>query len=211
MKYHDRMEIDFVKCESERPRSETCGAKSETRRSASFPSNHHSGMSQPKRQSAAERAANDPLLATVRKQEGHVKSISILKLKGCKFLPPSYVVRQGFAQAFASTSQKWLWRYTHHFIAWPLNVGEVHGPFAFINIGASRHFLGQPPCCVWRKTLYSLLGQAELAGMSPSGLFNRLEICLQPFHPAQDLNAARTQLRNSSLLFLQIMPHILQD
>lgn len=33
------MEIDFVKCESERPRSETCGAKSEAGRSASFPSN----------------------------------------------------------------------------------------------------------------------------------------------------------------------------
>lgn len=211
MKYHDRMEIDFVKCESERPRSETCGAKSETRHSASFPSNYHPGMSQHKRQSAAKRAANNLLLTMGRKQEGHVKSVCILKLKSSKFLPPHYTVHQGFTQAFANATQtvSEIFPSFYYLIS---HIGKIFGPFDLIITGASSHFLGQSPCYVYRKTLHRLLGQTELmACTSLSSLSNWLEICLKPCHPAQDVNAARTQLRNSSLLFLHIWPHTLQN
>jgi len=122
------MKIDFVKCESERPRSETCGAKSETQCSVSFPSNHRPGTSRPKQQSAAKRTANSQLLATASKQEDHVQSVFILKLEGFKFLPPRYFVRQGFAQASARSNRKQLQRYTCHFITWSPTMGRCLDP-----------------------------------------------------------------------------------
>lgn len=148
------------------------------------------GMSQPKRQNAAKRAANNPLLAKVRKQEGRVKTVFILKLEGCKFLPPHYIVQQGFAQAFASTSHKWLWRYTCHFIIWSPMLRKCSDPLLQPTQEFPATSWGSHRACVCRKMLHSLLGQAELARMSSSSLFNWLEICLQPFHPAQNLNAA---------------------
>ena len=42
--------------------------------------------------------------------------------------------------------------------------------------------------------------------MTSDGLSSQSNICLQLFQPVQDLNTARTELRNSSLLFLQITP-----
>lgn len=143
------MEIDFVKCESERPRSETCGAKSETRRSASFPSNHRPGMLQPKRQSAAKRAANNQFLATVSKHEGHAKRVFIPKLKGRTFLPPLlHLYGEASLKPLQALVTKASETYLpfYHLIS---HVGEVLGPFALINTGASSRFMGQPPCSVY--------------------------------------------------------------
>lgn len=86
------MEIDFIKCESELQHSETCGVKSKTYRTASFPSNHRRGMSQPTQHVVAKRSANNMLLTKENKQEGHGRRVFTLKWKSCKFLPPQLIV-----------------------------------------------------------------------------------------------------------------------
>lgn len=123
------MEIDFVKCESELQRSETCGVKSKTYRAASFPSNHRRGMSQPKRQITAKRAANNVLLTERSKQDGHTEHVFTLEWKSCTFLPLRYVVRQGFAQPFASASRELVRRPTGHFFSFSLVSGMRLAPW----------------------------------------------------------------------------------
>lgn len=96
------MEIDFIKCESELQRSATCGVKSKTYRAASFPSKHRRGMSQPKRQIAARRAANNER----RKQDGHSEHVFTLKWKSCTSLPPRYIVSLKLSNSGATHSQQ---------------------------------------------------------------------------------------------------------
>lgn len=73
------------------------------------------------------------------------------------------------------------------------------------------HVPAIPPLCT--------AGLCSSAGTHGSGMALEIHlpfiawspVWLQLFHPTRDANTARTQLRHSSRLFLQVTPHILRD